>query len=83
MLATNNCGYAFHVEKAQAGKIIDGRPFRQDGMNEALLTLLTMPDMGQWQKNAFRYADETDLYSRPQVALKVMEELARRKAEKR
>ncbi|MBW1896283.1 MAG: glycosyltransferase family 4 protein [Deltaproteobacteria bacterium] len=82
VLATNNCGYAFHVEKAQAGKIIGGRPFRQGEMNETLLALLTLPHIGQWQKNALRYADKTDLYSRPQVALNVMEKLARRKAEK-
>ena len=80
VLATNNCGYAFHVEKASAGKTIEGRPFRQGEMNEALLAMLTLPDKGQWRKNAFLYADETDLYSGHQVAVKVMEELARRRA---
>jgi UDP-glucose:(heptosyl)LPS alpha-1,3-glucosyltransferase len=80
VLATNNCGYAFHVKTAQAGKVVGGSPFDQDEMNVALMTLLTAKDGDQLRKNALRYADETDLYSRPAVAVRVMEELALRKA---
>ena len=80
VLATRNCGYAFHVEKAQAGKIIDASPFRQEEMNQTLLSALTSPDMGQWRKNALHYSDDTDLYSRPEAAVNVMEGLVRREA---
>jgi UDP-glucose:(heptosyl)LPS alpha-1,3-glucosyltransferase len=76
VLATANCGYACHVKKAQAGMVVSGRPFRQEEMNETLLAALTSRLMGQWRQNAWRYADHADLYSRPQVAVRVMEALA-------
>lgn len=78
VLATSNCGYAFHVEKARAGRIVESRPFNQKEMDEALFGMLTSGDMDQWQKNGLHYADQADLYSRPQVAVNVMEKLARR-----
>jgi UDP-glucose:(heptosyl)LPS alpha-1,3-glucosyltransferase len=77
VLATSNCGYAFHVEKARAGKVIAGHPFRQEEMNEGLLALLTSPDYDQVKKNALSYADEADLYSRPRRAVEIMEALGK------
>lgn len=78
VLATANCGYAFHVEKARAGEIIRGTPFLQQDLNQTLAAVLTSPERAKWKENALRYADQTDLYSRPEVAAGVMEALTGR-----
>lgn len=82
VLATEACGYAFHVTRAAAGDVIPSWPFRQEAMNDMLAAALTSPMRDQWRDNALRYTDETDLYSRPQVAADIIEELAHRKAGK-
>jgi UDP-glucose:(heptosyl)LPS alpha-1,3-glucosyltransferase len=79
VLATDTCGYALHIKQADAGRLVAGDPFRQEEMNATLSEMLVSGKEDFWQDNALRYAKNTDLYSRPQVAVKIMEQLAEKK----
>lgn len=78
VLATDTCGYALHVAKADAGRLVPGDPFRQTELDKTLLEMVNSGTQGAWRQNALRYADSTDLYSRPQVAVEIMEQLGGR-----
>jgi UDP-glucose:(heptosyl)LPS alpha-1,3-glucosyltransferase len=67
VLATETCGYANYVLEAGAGEVVPS-PFRQDGFNEQLLSMITSSNKAQWKKNALAYAQTADIYSMPQKA---------------
>ncbi|MDD7806041.1 MAG: glycosyltransferase family 4 protein [Endozoicomonas sp. (ex Botrylloides leachii)] len=62
VLVTENCGYAFHIKKAEAGVVIPV-PFEQKQLNQILSEMLDSPKKNQWREKAIQYADKTDLYS--------------------
>ena len=76
VLATSNCGYAFHINNSGAGFVIEGLDFSQDEFNKRLLEALCLPEetISKWKDKAFKYADATDFYSRPEVAADIIEE---------
>ncbi len=61
VLATANCGFAFHIAKAQAG-LICPTPFEQATLNRMLAELLTSNQRSTWKTNGPRYCEKTDLY---------------------
>jgi len=75
VLATDTCGYGFHVRNSGAGSLIKGLPFNQQEMNQTLAKMLESNDRHEWGQQALEYADRTDLYSRPQKALEIIESL--------
>ena len=76
VLATANCGYAFHVERSGGGKTAP-HPFVQERFNSVLRAMLTGDDLSGMGRRGAAYAQKTDLYSRPRAAAAIMEELAR------
>lgn len=78
VLATESCGYAFHIERARAGKIIPCSPFRQENMNDILAEMLCSQEKEHWQQNAISYADHTDLYNRLKVIVDIIESVGAR-----
>jgi len=74
MLVTSVCGYAKHVLKSGAGEVLN-EPFSEKKLNEKLQTMLTS-DKREWIANALKYADEEDLYSMPEKAVKAIESMA-------
>ena len=78
VLATDTCGYALHVTRADAGRLVPGDPFRQLELDKALLKMVNSGTQDFWRENALRYAGNTDLYSRPRVAVEIMEQLVAR-----
>ena len=48
VLATDNCGYSFHVDRAGAGKLVPS-PFRQETLNNMLVSMLTSENKDQWE----------------------------------
>lgn len=78
VLTLSNCGYAFHVEKASAGAVLDGWTFSQDDFNAKLAELLlVLPDKRvEWRTAALKYSDEADFYSRPKVVADIIAKLA-------
>jgi UDP-glucose:(heptosyl)LPS alpha-1,3-glucosyltransferase len=75
VLATDVCGYGFHVERANAGRLVPS-PFRQETLNQMLAHMLTSKDKEQWQSNGRQYVEETDVYSRPEKASDIIEKVA-------
>ncbi len=65
VLTTASCGYAFHVEAAQAG-LVCPEPFSQEVLNLALVSML-QADRSAWRANGIRYGQQHNLYDMPQT----------------
>lgn len=74
VLTTSNCGYAYHIEAANAG-IVSPTPFNQNLFNHSLLEILNTERLKQFHENAINYASNTDLYSLHQQAAKIINTL--------
>lgn len=81
VLATDTCGYAFHIQKAQAGKTIPA-PFRQEVLNEMLSTILLSQQDSLMAENGKRYVHSTDVYRRHEKSASIIEKIAVRKSKK-
>ena len=81
VLATDVCGYAYHVAKANAGEVLKS-PFRQKNLNEALKKALNVETRAVWKKSALSYADSEDLYSMHITGAKLIEKFIKNKQEK-
>jgi UDP-glucose:(heptosyl)LPS alpha-1,3-glucosyltransferase len=78
VLTTDACGYASHVDGAQAGKVLPS-PFSQAACNDALVELLTSGQVEAWRSNGLAYAAQKDLYSCHERAAVLIEEIVCRK----
>lgn len=76
VLVTDNCGYAFHVDRAGAGRIIPS-PFEQPVLDQALAEMLDAPERRQWSQNGIHYGQSADLYSMPEIVADTIEAYAR------
>ncbi len=72
VLTTANCGYAFHVENAKSGIVLD-EPYSQEKCNQALSDMMNKNDRVKWQKNAFEYSSIADLYHLGEKAVAIIE----------
>lgn len=72
VLTTDACGYAFHIERANAGKVLES-PFTQYECDLALKRMLSSTQMAEWSANGLSYAAHTDLYSCHERAVAVIE----------
>lgn len=74
VLVTDNCGYAFHVEQAEAGRLVPGGSlFQQAIYDQALRQALRDVAQGTWQANALHYAQAQELFSMPQRVVDLLE----------
>jgi UDP-glucose:(heptosyl)LPS alpha-1,3-glucosyltransferase len=71
-LVSGVCGYAFHVQKADTGKVLS-EPYRQTEFNQTLLEMLTSDDWQNWQRNALRYMRTSDIFSMPEKVADIIE----------
>lgn len=78
VLVTAVCGFAFHVQKADGGCLIPD-PFAQQDMNDLLAKMLHTKQLHTWGENGYAYGDRVDLYSRPQAAVAIIEDLVSQK----
>ncbi|MEY4640984.1 MAG: hypothetical protein RLZZ227_978 [Pseudomonadota bacterium] len=69
-LTTASCGYAFHVEQAQAG-LVCPEPFNQDVLNLALVSML-QADRSAWRANGIRYGQAHNLYDMPRTVASII-----------
>jgi UDP-glucose:(heptosyl)LPS alpha-1,3-glucosyltransferase len=76
VMATESCGYAFHINRADSGVVIPDAPFSQKRMNGMLKEMLGSPEKEIWRKNAISYSDKTDLYNRFRVIAGLIEDIA-------
>ena len=79
VLATDVCGYAPHIERAKAGRILTS-PFSQEQCDTAVREMLVSDERAAWSGNGVRYAAQEDLYSCHDKAVQLIEEIVRRKA---
>jgi UDP-glucose:(heptosyl)LPS alpha-1,3-glucosyltransferase len=75
IIATEICGYAFHIKRADAGLVIQ-QPFKQHTYNNLLLEMLTSQQRQHWQCNGIKYGNTEDLYHRAQIASDIFENTA-------
>lgn len=75
VLTTSSCGYAFHVEQAQAG-VVCPMPFQQEFLNQQLETMLLSDDRHIWKANGIAYGQAQDLYSMPQTVVNLLVQAA-------
>ncbi|UCH23872.1 MAG: glycosyltransferase family 4 protein [Deltaproteobacteria bacterium] len=78
VLATDVCGYSFHIQRAAAGVIIPS-PFEQNMLNHCLLNMLTSDQKEQWQQNGKAYVANTDVFSRAEKAADIIENVTGRR----
>lgn len=67
VLTTAACGYAFHVERAAAGRVLP-LPFSQSALDASLADMLDSPQRAQWRENGIAYGRQQDLYGMPELA---------------
>ena len=78
VLTTDVCGYAFHIQKANAGYVLPS-PFVQAAFNATLAEILTSDKSAAWRANGLAYAAREDLYSCHERAADIIEAAARQK----
>lgn len=82
VLATANCGFAFHVETAGAGLVCPS-PYEQEQLNHLLRQMLVAERLADWRSRGPVYCANTDLYSLIEKAADIIITRAeRRRAEK-
>jgi UDP-glucose:(heptosyl)LPS alpha-1,3-glucosyltransferase len=74
VLATEACGYAFHIEHARAGKLLPS-PFSQNICDAAVDEMLTSPLHNDWSGHGIAYAAREDLYSCHLRAAEIIEQV--------
>jgi UDP-glucose:(heptosyl)LPS alpha-1,3-glucosyltransferase len=62
VLATDVCGYAFHVKRPDAGLLCPS-PFSQATLNEMLRSMFNGRHTEPWRQSAQAYCERVDLYS--------------------
>ena len=72
VLATDVCGYAEHINKADAGRVLDS-PFEQSHLDQTLEHMLTSPEREKWAQNGLAYG-KPGLYRMPETAVDLIEE---------
>ncbi len=78
VLVTEVCGYAHYIAEARAGYVLPA-PFDQDLLNRKLVEMLDSPERAQWRDNGRAFGRTADLYSMPDTAADLIEEVGRRK----
>ena len=72
VLATETCGYAYHIVQAGAGAVCP-EPFAQASLNKMLLDMLQQLPTAQWSANGLAYGAGDSLYTMPQAAADFIE----------
>ena len=72
VIATDVCGYAFHVQKANAGRVLPS-PFSVTEFARYIQEVLTSSDRDRWIANGVRYSKSEDLYSMHEKVVAIIE----------
>ena len=72
VLATETCGYAYHIAQANAGAVCP-EPFSQASLNMMLIEMLEQLPTAKWSANGLAYGAEDSLYTMPQAAADLIE----------
>jgi len=80
VLVTDVCGYANHVQLANAGVVLPS-PYNQVELNAALLNMLSDPQV-HLQENGIKYTQAMSKQSSPQVEADLIVQFAHEKLKK-
>ncbi|MCK5355920.1 MAG: glycosyltransferase, partial [Methyloprofundus sp.] len=72
VIVTDVCGYAFHVQKANAGRVLPS-PFSVTEFARYIQEVLTSSDRDRWIANGVRYSKSEDLYSMHEKVVAIIE----------
>ena len=72
VIATDVCGYADHIVKAVAGKVL-ASPFDQEELDRELASALVSAERTLWSQNGQRYGADPSLYHMPASAVDAIE----------
>ncbi|OUS14121.1 hypothetical protein A9Q89_01250 [Gammaproteobacteria bacterium 53_120_T64] len=78
VVASDVCGYAHYVRDGEMGAVI-ASPFNSDSYVAAIHQVLSVSGE-QWHQKGEDFAAKSDVYSRPQVAVDIMERLVDEKS---
>lgn len=78
VIVSASAGFSSHVAAGEGGLLVEDTPYQQQNLNQALERLVSDAELRKkLGANGWHYADNTDLYRRPQVAMDVIETVAR------
>jgi UDP-glucose:(heptosyl)LPS alpha-1,3-glucosyltransferase len=80
VIATDVCGYADHIIKANAGEVLPS-PFDQAQLDEQLAAALISSRKTSWSTNGIRYGANPELYHMPASAVDAIEGLVNNRRE--
>ena len=80
VIATDVCGYADHILKAVAGRVL-ASPFDQDELDRELASALASPERILWSQNGQRYGADPSLYHMPASAVDAIESVVQNPVE--
>lgn len=78
VLTVAACGYAHYINDAQAGVVLPA-PFNQQELNTALEKMLSWPALADWQQKALSFAKQADIYSLPEKAADLIEDIGQKR----
>lgn len=78
VVVTENCGYAFHVKEAGAGRLVP-TPFDQNVLDQTLAEVLSLPDLSELGEKGVQYAASTDVTGLHEKAVDIIEDIASRR----
>lgn len=81
VLATDVCGYGHYVLEAEMGCLVPS-PFQQETLNKRLRQMLEHDNRAKWVSNGKAFAESADIYSLPQKAVDVIEEVMQRRCDR-
>ncbi|HSC67258.1 MAG TPA: glycosyltransferase, partial [Cellvibrio sp.] len=74
VVASAHCGYAHYIIEQQMGSLIPAQ-VSPNGIAKLVAEIFAI-DTGVWRKRAELFAQTSDVFSRPEVAVKVLEKVA-------
>ena len=77
VITSDVCGYAHYVRDSAMGRVIES-PFSIPTYIDAIKEALLVP-CEDWHKKGQHFSENSDVYSRPQVAVDIMEKVAKKK----
>ena len=72
VLVTGVCGYAWHVNAAKAGTVLDGE-FSQEALNKVFMQMLLSNQKPEWRENGIQYSKNDELYAMSKTAVSAFE----------
>lgn len=75
VIATEACGYVYHIQQARAGLVINN-PYNQHDYNRLLLEMLSSTEKETWRTNGIEYGKSETLYQRARIAADIIERIA-------